>query len=81
MRCGRLDCYVDVPHEHRTLTPGICNSDMSITWPQPTEGEDVKRVSLGEEEVAYKRQRVDQFMEAQHARRTMWRKRRGWETP
>lgn len=80
MRCGRLDCYVDVPHDHLAST-SVSNSDLSTTWPQPTEGEDVKRVSLGEKEIAHKRQRVDQFMETQHARRTMWRKRRGWETP
>ena len=55
------------------------NSDLSTAWPQPTENDEQYRIDVEEDQE--KRAQYAYFLERQHARRTMWRKRRGWETP
>lgn len=56
------------------------NSDMSTTWPQPTLNED-QRLVVDYEENEKRRATIARFYAVQQARRAMWRKRRGWETP
>lgn len=55
------------------------NSDLSTTWPQPTQSDDQRRIDYEEDEA--KREQLAAFLERQNARRAMWRKRRGWDTP
>ena len=54
------------------------NSDISTTW--PTLNDDQRRVPDFDENEK-RRAAVARFYEVQQARRAMWRKRRGWETP
>ena len=61
--------HKDVPH----------NSDLSTTWPRPTQNDDQRRLDYEEDEK--KRAALAVFLEKQQERRAMWRKRRGWETP
>ena len=49
------------------------NTDLSTTWPGKTDEESEIPQPL--------RDQIQAFLERQHERRTMWRKRRGWETP
>lgn len=48
---------------------------VSTTWPEPA----VHTPDTEENEA--RRAQIRAFLEKQYERRTMWRKRRGWETP